>query len=196
MSIVKGVRITDNRGSDHIVDGVLSEDGKFLVASVARSFVTQWNPSKNGSGNQVRAIGFGDIHLFRAENVQKIDEETSTADLDQIIGPLQIRVNEIDKGIKGKSISINCFLDDKYGTGDHAKPFSNLIQSVNLKKSILQSVAYAGERIGDQNYISRSSVLAGAAKAFADQAYKNDTARSPSTAVIAAPQEGTMGSVI
>lgn len=197
--VVKGVRITDNRGSDHMVDGILSEDNKFVVASVARSFTTPWKKSSTGSGNNTRAIGFGDIHIFRAENVQKVDEETCTADLDQIIGPFQIRVNEIDKGaVKGKSVSINCFLDDKYGVGDNAKPFANLIQSVNLKRAILQSVAYAGERIDDQSYVSRGSILAGAAKKFVDSAYKNDALRGapPVAEEQQKPAEDSLGSVI
>jgi hypothetical protein len=179
MDIVKGVRITDNRGSDHVVDGILSEDKKFMVASTCRSFVTKWKDSTTGSGYQTRAIGFGDIHIFRADKVQMLSDGTFEGEFDQIIGPLQIRVNEIDKGaIKGKSISINSFLDDKYGVGDNAKPYANLIQSVGLKKTILQSIAYAGEKIDDKTYVSRSSILAGAVKKFADSAYKNDQSKS------------------
>jgi hypothetical protein len=190
MRIVKGVKITDNRGSDVVVDGVLSEDGKFLSAATCRSFVTAWKKSSTGSGNNTRAIGFGDLHIFRADNVKEVGDGTFTADLDQIIGPLQIRVNEIDKGEQGKSVSINSFLDDKYGTGDNAKLYSKLMQSTALKSAILHSIALAGERIDTKEYTSRNSILSAAAAKFAEQAYKNESKVAKQPSQQEAPKDG------
>jgi hypothetical protein len=181
MRIIKGVRIIDNRGADVIVDGVVSEDGKYVAAATCRSFVTQWKDSSTGSGYKTRAIGFGDIHVFRAENVKELEDGTFSADVDQIIGPLQIRVNEIDKGDKGKSVSINSFLDDMYGKGDYAKPYSKLMQNTSLKSAILHAIASSGEKVGSKEYVSRNSILAAAAKNFADEAAKADMQKPKST---------------
>jgi hypothetical protein len=175
MRIVKGVRITDNRGTEVTVDGVVSDDNKYVAAAVARSFVTPWKKSSTGSGNDTRAIGFGDIHIFRAEKVEELSDGTCTADLDQIIGPLQIRVNEIDKGALGKSVSINSFLDDKYGMGENAKPYSKLMHNTSLKSAILHAIAIAGENIDSKEFVSRNSILAAASKKFSEQAYKQES---------------------
>lgn len=152
-NLMRDVEITDNNGNTYSVTGVLTNDNKFVVASALQIWIGEEKLSSNGSGNKTKFLGFGTIHIFRADNVNSTNEDgIMTGELTKIQGPLPVRMNEITKPSGDVSISINSYLNDRVSSMNNAKSYSEVTNSE------IRNAAYASLRIAAEEIDSKPSM--------------------------------------
>jgi hypothetical protein len=189
--LISNVSIVDNRGQSATATAVLTEDSKFAVASLVRIYVGEYKESSTGSGNETRPVGFGDIHLFRADNVVK-GKDGYTAELTHIQGPLGIRFNEIRKPTGEVNLSINSYLNDKISMSKDAKTFRDVTNS-QIQEAILESINVASEELNSKKSVATQPKLARASAAFMGMVESADKKKKP--AVKQQPADASAGAV-
>lgn len=174
--VIKNIEMLDNRKQTITTDGILTSDEKYVVAAVARSYVGPWKASGTGSGNDTRSIGFGDVSIFRADNVKELSTNDAgvtevSADLTPCIGPFGFRANEIKTPQGVISSSVNSFLSDSFGMGSNSKKFSDVV-APSIQEAVDEAIDLAVDCLITKGpaKASLSGKLARAASRFAAMA--------------------------
>ena len=176
MKVVKGVTMVDNRGAQVVVNGVLSKDETYVAACICRPWKTDWKESGSGTGNMTRSLGFGDINLFATRSV-KHDGDVTTCELVHTLGPMGVRVTQIKEPSGRTYVSINSFLNDKFGgntEGKGAREFKQVI-GMEAQDAILESINIASAELKANGGVqTRGGKLASAANDWIEIAGKTE----------------------